>query len=318
VQGGPTTNFTVPCPPPANRPPAPNAGGPYAGRVGQAITFDGSRSSDPEGAPLNYTWDFGDETTGTGAQPQHVYANPGIYIATLVVDDGVESSFPTVGTRSFAMVTVTADGTPPVTTASVSPPPNAAGWHRTAASVALTATDESGGSGVKEIHFARSGAQTGSKVVSGGDAAVLISSEGTTTLTYFAVDNAGNQEAPKTITVRIDRTQPVITGLPAAGCTLWPPDHRLVTVASVTVSDSRSGLAPGSLVVTGVSSEPENGLGDGDTAPDIVIVGGTVQLRAERAGTGPGRVYTLTATATDVAGNRATATATCLVPHDRK
>jgi hypothetical protein len=154
--------------------------------------------------------------------------------------------------------------------------------------VALTATDESGGSGVKEIHFALSGAQTGSKVVSGSDAAVLISSEGTTTLTYFAVDNAGNQEAPKTITVRIDRTQPVISGLPAAGCTLWPPDHRLVTVASVTVSDSRSGLAPGSLVVTGVSSEPENGLGDGDTAPDIVIVGGTVQLRAERAGTGPG------------------------------
>lgn len=318
VQGGPTTTFAVPCPPPANRPPSPNAGGPYAGRVGQAITLDGSLSTDPEGAPLNYTWDFGDRTTGSGAQPQHVYAKPGIYVATLVVDDGIESSFPTVGTLSFAMVTVTGDGIPPVTTASVSPPPNAAGWNRAAVSVALTATDESGGSGVKEIHFALRGAESGSQVIAGADAAALISAEGTTTVTYFAVDRAGNQEAPKTVTVRIDRTRPVIAGLPAAGCTLWPPDHRLVTVASVTASDPRSGLAPGSLVVTGVSSEPENGLGDGDTAPDVVIAGGTVQLRAERAGTGIGRVYTLTATATDVAGNLATATATCRVPHDRK
>jgi len=318
VQGGPTTTFAVPCPAPANRPPVPNAGGPYAGRVGQAITFDGSLSTDPEGGPLNYAWDFGDGTTDSGAQPQHVYAEPGIYIATLVVDDGIESSFPTVGTLSFAMVTVTGDGIPPVTTASVSPPPNAAGWNRAAVSVALTATDESGGSGVKEIHFALRGAESGSQVIPGADAAALISAEGTTTLTYFAVDRAGNQEAPKTVTVRIDRTRPVIAGLPAAGCTLWPPDHRLVTVASVTASDPGSGLAPGSLVVTGVSSEPENGLGDGDTAPDVVIAGGTVQLRAERAGTGTGRVYTLTATATDVAGNLATATATCRVPHDRK
>ena len=320
VQGGPTTTFAVPCPPLANRPPNANAGGPYAGRVGQAITFDGSLSIDPEGAPLTYAWDFGDQTTGSDAQPQHAYAEPGIYVATLVVSDGVESSFPTVGTRSFALVTVTAsaDGIPPVTTASISPPPNAAGWHRTAASVALTATDESGGSGVEEIHVALSGAESGSQVIPGADATVLISAEGTTTLTYFAVDFAGNQEAPKTVTVRIDGTRPVIAGLPAAGCTLWPPDHRLVTVASVTASDPGSGLAAGSLVVTGVSSEPENGLGDGDTAPDVVIAGGTVQLRAERAGTGTGRVYTLTATATDVAGNLATATAICRVPHDRK
>jgi PKD repeat protein len=318
--GGPTTTFAVPCPPPANRPPVPNAGGPYAGRVGQAITFDASLSTDPEGAPLTYAWDFGDQTTGSDAQPQHVYAEPGIYVAALVVSDGVESSFPTVGTLSFALVTVTdtADGIPPVTTASVSPPPNTAGWHRSAASVALTATDESGGSGVAEIHFALSGAESGSQVVPGAEATVLISAEGTTTLTYFAVDRAGNQEAPKTVTVRIDGTRPVIAGLPAAGCTLWPPNHRLVTVAAVTAGDPGSGLAPGSLVVTAVSSEPENGLGDGDTAPDVVIAGGTVQLRAERAGTGSGRVYTLTATATDVAGNLATATATCRVPHDRK
>ena len=97
-----------------------------------------------------------------------------------------------------------------MTTASVSPPANAAGWHRVAASITLTATDESGGSGVKEIRFSLSGAERGGGVVPGGEAAVLISAEGTTTVTYFATDNAGNQEAPKTLTIRIDRTPPSV------------------------------------------------------------------------------------------------------------
>ena len=34
-------------------------------------------------------------------------------------------------------------------------------------------------------------------------------------------------------------------------------------------------------------------------------------------GNGPGRVYTLSATATDLAGNATTAVATCTVPHDQ-
>lgn len=59
------------------------------------------------------------------------------------------------------------------------------------------------------------------------------------------------------------------------------------------------------------------GLGDGDTAPDIVISGGSVQLRAERSGMGTGRLYTLTATVTDVASNSTTATASVSVPRDQ-
>jgi len=42
-----------------------------------------------------------------------------------------------------------------------------------------------------------------------------------------------------------------------------------------------------------------------------------VSLRAERAGNGNGRTYTISATATDAAGNTASATGTCVVPHDR-
>jgi hypothetical protein len=40
-------------------------------------------------------------------------------------------------------------------------------------------------------------------------------------------------------------------------------------------------------------------------------------LRSERAGTGQGRVYTATYTATDAAGNMASAASTTFVPHDQ-
>ncbi|MCX6538993.1 MAG: hypothetical protein NT151_08680 [Acidobacteria bacterium] len=127
----------------------------------------------------------------------------------------------------------------------------------------------------------------------------------------FIVDYPGLWEEAK------DTTPPTISGLPAAGtCTLWPPNHKLVQVATVTASAGPSGLA--AFVVTATSNEPENGLGDGDTAPDTVITGGTIQLRAERSGTGTGRVYTLTATATDGAGNTTITTTTCTVPHDQR
>jgi hypothetical protein len=123
--------------------------------------------------------------------------------------------------------------------------------------------------------------------------------------------------APVTATVNIDKTPPVISGMPAAGCTLWPPNHKLVQVATVTAADALSGLAPGSFLVAGKSNEPSD-----PKDPDIVITptgsgGFSVQLQADRLGTGTGRIYTLTASAYDLAGNTATVTATCTVPHDQ-
>lgn len=209
------------------------------------------------------------------------------------------------------------DVTPPSTLASATPGPNANGWNKGPVTVSLTATDNAGGSGVKEIHVALSGATIGQRVATGDSPNLEISAEGITTLSYFAVDNAGNQEAPKTLTVKIDQTGPTLTGLPAAGCSLWPPNHRLVQVASITASDSLSGPA-GPPIVTATSNEPTSGIGDGDPAPDIVISGGVVEVRAERAGSGPGRTYTITGTVTDFAGNTTTATATCQVPHDQR
>ncbi len=103
--------FTVPCPPEQNPRPRAVAGGPYQAVVGTAVTLDGSRSSSPGGAALQYTWDFGDDQTGTGATPQHAYAKPGTYLVTLVVHDGTRSSIPVVRGASYGQVVVTATTT---------------------------------------------------------------------------------------------------------------------------------------------------------------------------------------------------------------
>jgi PKD repeat protein len=54
---------------------------------GLSCTFDGSGSSDPEGAALTYKWTFGDGTTGTGKAPSHTYAAAGTYSVGLTVSD---------------------------------------------------------------------------------------------------------------------------------------------------------------------------------------------------------------------------------------
>src|SRR5438094_110131 len=218
----------------------------------------------------------------------------------------------------FTTIAYSRDNTPPVTTATASPGPNANGWNNTNVTVTLNSTDsESGGSGAKQIQYALSGAQSlDAQMVPGGTASALITAEGMTTLNYFGTDNAGNAEQSKALTVQIDKTPPVVSGMPASGCTLWPPNGRMVEVAAVTAADALSGVAPGSFQLTGSSNEPSD-----PSNPDVVITpngsgGYVIQLRARRLGSGTGRIYTLNATATDLAGNTVTSTATCSVPRD--
>jgi hypothetical protein len=90
---------------------------------------------------------------------------------------------------------------------------------------------------------------------------------------------------------------------------------------TVAVDGGASGAA-GAVLTKAASSEPDDGLGDGDTANDIQgwEVGTpdtTGELRAERSGTGPGRVYTLTYTGVDVAGNTSACAVAVKVPHDQ-
>ena len=219
---------------------------------------------------------------------------------------------------------VYSDGVLPVTGAVASPPANANGWNTTNVTVSLTATDDRSGMAgklpgwVDQIQYSLAGAQTSdTQVVAGRTASVGVTTAGITTLTYFATDAAGNDEVAKTLTVRLDGSAPVVDGLPGGGCTLWPPNHKMRRVAVVSAADALSGVAPGSLQVTATSDEPSD-----PNDPDVLVTpdgsgGFVVELRAERGGSGPGRLYTMTATAKDLAGNVRTVTATCTVPHDQ-
>jgi len=216
------------------------------------------------------------------------------------------------------------DSVPPTTVATADPPANGQGWNTGDVTVGLAATDNDGGSGVKEIAYRLTGAQTADTTVSGALASVRITTEGTTTLTYFATDKAGNVEAKKTLVVRIDTTGPALSCSATPG-TLWPPNHKLVPVSvACRVDDGGGSGASGFTLLSVTSNEPDDapGGGDGDTTGDIQgFVIGTADttglLRAERAGSGSGRVYTLTYSARDRAGNERTFRAAVRVPHDQ-
>jgi PKD repeat protein len=92
-----------------NEPPTADANGPYAGFVGDTVVFDGSASTDADGAVVRYDWDFGDGIVAAdaGPVPTHVYAAAGQFTVTLTVTDdlgatGSNSSSVTIAGRDAA------------------------------------------------------------------------------------------------------------------------------------------------------------------------------------------------------------------------
>jgi len=80
-----------------------NPGGPYTGTQGVALTFDGTRSSDPDGTIASYSWTFGDGTTATVATPSKTYSKTGTFTVKLTVKDdkGATASATTTATISL-------------------------------------------------------------------------------------------------------------------------------------------------------------------------------------------------------------------------
>jgi len=118
---------------------------------------------------------------------------------------------------------------------------------------------------------------------------------------------------PRSVSANLIRrrsdTEPPTLAVVASPTTLWPPNHKLEAVSvAVTVIDN---VDPNPVVKL-VSITCDDGC---DPSKDIsaATLNSDVrqfQLRAERLGTGSGRTYTITYSATDASGNTATKTTT--------
>jgi glucose/arabinose dehydrogenase/PKD repeat protein len=92
-----------------NYPNAVATANPSSGLPPLSVTLDGSSSSDLDGDPLTYSWNFGDGSpTASGVSVPYTYDSAGPYTATLTVNDGKGG----VDTNSI-LITV---GNPPVGT----------------------------------------------------------------------------------------------------------------------------------------------------------------------------------------------------------
>jgi hypothetical protein len=158
------------------------------------------------------------------------------------------------GNNSASILLNATDLVAPTTIATTSPGPNPNGWNKSSVSVSLAATDNPGGSGVKEIRYTVG--NNSEVVVSGASAIISLTSQGVFPISYHAVDLVNNIETAHSLTVQIDRASPTITSSqsPAANGAGWNNSNVSVGFSCV---DDLSGIASCTSPIT-VSAEGAN------------------------------------------------------------
>lgn len=186
--------------------------------------------------------------------------------------------------------TVTIDSTAPTTSVSCNGAACAAWYQATPVSVGLTATDNAGGVGGTKTYYTTNGTTpTKSSPTYTGPFPVSV----TTTVKCFSVDGAGNTEAVKTQAVRVDAAAPTVSiTLPRTGTIVLSGTTVPITASAAdrgTGTGAASGLANVKFYLDGTTL-----VGTDTTAP--------YTASWSTSGVAKG-VHTLTAVATDVAGN---------------
>lgn len=270
----------------------------------QPIQFNASLSIYSSNLNVDYSWDFGDGTTGEGKLVSHTYVRAGNYTVMLNLTDEKEQS------SIYQCKIFIKDIYPPVTTITIGEPKfdEIEEWVTPNTSFNLTANDNSGGLGVNYIYYRIWYTQEWTPWIKYFNNFTL-SGEGKHYLEYFSVDNAGNVEETYNQTYYIDDSPPIVT-ISASPNALWPPNHKMKNVLiSGSATDAGTGIA--TITFTVVDEY-------GQVQPTITHFGQTIQLEAWRNGNDmDGRAYTITAIATDNLGHAATASTVVLVPHDQ-
>jgi uncharacterized delta-60 repeat protein/uncharacterized repeat protein (TIGR01451 family) len=137
----------------------------------------------------------------------------------------------------------------------------------------------------------------------------------TATVTAEGADpNPANDSASETTSVT-NRPPRCDLALPSPGL-LWPPNHRLNEVWIHGVGDPDGD--PVALTITGITQDEPTRSNPGDPSPDGFGVGTShAWLRAERDGSGNGRVYGVSFSAQDGQGGACSGEVAAGVPHDR-
>ena len=180
------------------------------------------------------------------------------------------------------------------------------------APVAIDVLANDGGVGIEIIAV---GSPTNGSAAANGSGGITytpnLNFNGMDSFTYTIEDDGGAQAtATVDVTVTSANDPPVCSAATPSQSVLWPPDHRRVpiTISGVTDVDGN----PITITIISIfQDERTNKLGDGDTDIDGGAAPGTAFVRAERSGTGNGRVYHITFSASD--GNGGTCTGTVLV-----
>ncbi|MFZ2948150.1 MAG: hypothetical protein WA003_01580, partial [Desulfuromonadaceae bacterium] len=192
--------------------------------------------------------------------------------------------------ESERFVGVDIDSTAPVSTYTPSILPGANGWYTGNVTATFTATDNLSGVSSLTVDGA---------IVPGAIASYLLSAEGIQTLNYFATDFAGVDEASRSVTVRIDKTVPVVTLSTSPATLVATNKAKLVPVTiNGSATDSLSGIA--SVLIT-ITDEY------GSYSMTVPSFGAIVNLDTHKNNKDTdGRLYTVKATAIDLAGNQQT------------
>lgn len=96
--------------PGGNRPPTADAAAdPLGGPTPLDVSFSSKRSTDPERSIVGYSWDFGDGSTSSKANPTHTFKENGIYSVQLTVTDSA-------GATSGDTVQIAVGSSPPQAT----------------------------------------------------------------------------------------------------------------------------------------------------------------------------------------------------------
>ena len=300
-----------------NHAPVSDAGAPVLVQEGSPVTLNGGNSYDPDGDPIAYSWTQISGPTVTlsslnsaatsfmapliGGAPN----NSVDLIFALTTSDGALSN------SSAVTVTVQRVNHPPVADAGTGQ------TVRPGATVTLNGSlsSDPDSDPLQFMWTQLSGptvSLTGASTSTPSFTAPNVFSP-TTLVFRLAVSDGLAASVPSDVPVTVTNNTPVCSAATASPSVLWPPNHALVPIKIVGVTDPDNDQL--SLTITGVTQdEPVNGTGDGDTSPDAVIQGSGLLLRAERSGAGDGRVYFISFAAADNQGGSCTGAVQVTVP----